>query len=276
MVQRVRKRLKTSSKFITPNFALGQPLLLEGEDATAYDELLGRLCAAVKPVDIIDEILTGDMAQLEWEVLRWRRLKVALMGALQTKTLKFVLDKRLECNPHSKYFVDYLSEILQDNLEEESANAAKVLAAKYVEGKRDAVDKVNEVLAGIERNIDQVMADSWNRTVEELVQGFVRHNPEAVAMIQQLLADLGLTLDALLVNELSERPKCLDHIERIDCLTSSAESRRNACLREIERRRAALGGALRRGVQEIEDAEFQVIDDASSKEKMLRDERAQD
>ena len=29
-------------------------VLLEGEDATAYDELLGRICAAVKPVDVIE------------------------------------------------------------------------------------------------------------------------------------------------------------------------------------------------------------------------------
>ena len=73
MTERVRNP-KTSSKSITPlqpPFALlGQPQLLGGEDAVAYDELIGRLCAAVKPVDIIDEILIVDMAQLEWEVLR--------------------------------------------------------------------------------------------------------------------------------------------------------------------------------------------------------------
>jgi hypothetical protein len=32
----------------------GPPLLREGEDAAAYDELLGRICAAVKPVDVIE------------------------------------------------------------------------------------------------------------------------------------------------------------------------------------------------------------------------------
>jgi len=33
------------------------PPLLEGEDAAAYDQLLARICAAAKPVDIIDEIM---------------------------------------------------------------------------------------------------------------------------------------------------------------------------------------------------------------------------
>jgi hypothetical protein len=43
-------------------------------------------------------------------------------------------------------------------------------------------------------------------------------------------------------------------------LAAIAESRRNASLREIDRRRAVLGGALRQGVQEVEDAEFKVIE----------------
>ena len=48
----------------------GPPPLLEGEDAAAYDQLLARICAAVKPVDIIDEMFIADVVSLEWEVLR--------------------------------------------------------------------------------------------------------------------------------------------------------------------------------------------------------------
>jgi hypothetical protein len=45
----------------------------------------------------------------------------------------------------------------------------------------------------------------------------------------------------------------MDQIERIDRLTAIAETRRNAALREIDRRRVVLGEALRRSVREIED-----------------------
>jgi hypothetical protein len=38
----------------------GPPLLLGGEDAAAYDQLLARFCAAVKPADVIDEMLAAD------------------------------------------------------------------------------------------------------------------------------------------------------------------------------------------------------------------------
>ena len=48
----------------------GPPLVLEGEDADAYDELFARVCAAVMPVDVIDEMLIADIVALEWEVLR--------------------------------------------------------------------------------------------------------------------------------------------------------------------------------------------------------------
>ena len=34
----------------------GPPPVIEGEDAAAYDQLLARICAAVKPVDVIYEI----------------------------------------------------------------------------------------------------------------------------------------------------------------------------------------------------------------------------
>src|SRR6516225_11479455 len=57
----------------------GPPLLLEGEDAAAYDELLARMCAAVKLVDVIDEMLIAEIVALEWEVLRWRRVKRTLI-----------------------------------------------------------------------------------------------------------------------------------------------------------------------------------------------------
>jgi hypothetical protein len=42
----------------------GPPPLIEGEDAAAYDQLLARICAAVKPVDIIDEIFIADVSAL--------------------------------------------------------------------------------------------------------------------------------------------------------------------------------------------------------------------
>jgi hypothetical protein len=43
-------------------------------------------------------------------------------------------------------------------------------------------------------------------------------------------------------------------------MLASAEARRNNALREIDRHRETLGAALRRAVDEIEDAEFQDVE----------------
>jgi hypothetical protein len=80
------KKLKSTA--ISQRSLFGPPPILEGEeDAAAYDELFGRVCAAVKPVDVIDEMLVADVVALEWEVLRWRRLKSSLIRARGLKAL---------------------------------------------------------------------------------------------------------------------------------------------------------------------------------------------
>jgi hypothetical protein len=39
----------------------GPQILLAGEDAAAYDQLFARICAAVKPADIVEEIFVADL-----------------------------------------------------------------------------------------------------------------------------------------------------------------------------------------------------------------------
>ena len=74
----------------------------------------------------------------------------------------------------------------------------------------------------------------------------------------------GMTIDALIVPHLEKQ---LEYIERVDRLTTIAETRRNASLREIDRRRSALGEKLRRSVQEIEQSELTLIETTSGKGK---------
>jgi hypothetical protein len=74
----------------------GQPLLLEGEDPAAYEELLARLYAAVEPLDVIDEIFIDDTISLQWDVLRWRRSKSSLIRARGLAALERFLSKELD------------------------------------------------------------------------------------------------------------------------------------------------------------------------------------
>ena len=72
--------------------------------------------AVIKPVDVIDEMLIADVVALEWELLRWRRLKFSRMQACPTKGLQGFLDTKLNYDLSRHRFVEDLTEILQDNL----------------------------------------------------------------------------------------------------------------------------------------------------------------
>ena len=237
----------------------GSPqLLLHGEDAAAYDQLFGRFCAAIKPVDIIDEMLIDDAVSLEWEVLRWRRLKSSLMRTRGREALEQFLCQHLDYYDHyQKRFEQDLAEILQDNLAEGQTKVdAHALAHKCARDEPEADDKVNQILAGINLDMDDIPAGARARKAEDLSHDYAQRKPGAIKLINELLAEAGLSIDTLMIRAL---PGELDKIERIDRLITVAETRRNAMLREIDRRRAVLSESLRRQVQEVE-GEFEVVE----------------
>ena len=74
---------------------------------------------------------------------------------------------------------------------------------------------------------------------------------------EEMLKNAGFTMDEVMAEAFAA---VIDPFERIDRLLASAEARRNNALREIDRHREALGAAVRRGVDEVQDAEFQDVE----------------
>ena len=99
----LRPKLNAKTPSITPALLTIRRLC---EDAAAYDALLSRICAAISPVDVIDEMLIADVVSLEWDVLRWRRLKTSLIRSLELKVLKRFLTAQLDYDHCQKYFQD--------------------------------------------------------------------------------------------------------------------------------------------------------------------------
>jgi hypothetical protein len=207
----------------------------------------------------------ADVVSLEWEVLRWRRLKSSLMQMRGLEALEQFLSKHLDYNDHYReHFEQDLAELLEDNLAEgESNDDARALAHKCARDEPDADDKVNQILAGINLDMVDVLKSARARKAEELAQEYLQRKPVAIKLIDKLLAGAGSSIDALMVQAL---PMELDKIERIDRLITIAETRRNAMLREIDRRRAVLSEALRRQVQEVE-GEFKVVEKTPAEAK---------
>jgi hypothetical protein len=70
-------------------------LLLPGEDRTAYDTLLAKVIEAVQPTDILEQIWISDAVDRQWEVLRQRHLKTALIAANRQAALREILQSLL-------------------------------------------------------------------------------------------------------------------------------------------------------------------------------------
>jgi hypothetical protein len=130
---------------------------------------------------------------------------------------------------------------------------AQKLARWCARDEPGAEQKVNTLLAAAGVSVDDVHELARTNRAEELAKGYERHEPRATELVNELLDSAGLTIKSLMADAMAGK---LDDIERIDRLATIAESRRNACLREIDRRQATLGEALRRSVQRKEDGEF--------------------
>ena len=84
---------------------LGTPVLIPGEDATAFGTFADRIRAALKPSNAIEEIYVDDAIFHGWEVRRWRRAKGGLLWASSPAALSRVLG-RLAAKPLATTLAD--------------------------------------------------------------------------------------------------------------------------------------------------------------------------
>jgi hypothetical protein len=72
---------------------LATPVLIPGEDASAFKAFAQRIRATLKPSNAIEEIYVDDAIFHGWEVRRWRRAKGGLLWASSPAALKRVLER---------------------------------------------------------------------------------------------------------------------------------------------------------------------------------------
>jgi hypothetical protein len=120
--------------------------------------------------------------------------------------------------------------------------------------------KASLVTAGARKALIQVLSPTvgWAQA-EGLARSWAAREPGAVTAVEERLAVAGTGLEGLMAQGLCIG---LDNVERIDRMIMTAEARRNAALREIDRHRAALGHQLRQAALEAEahEAGFEVVE----------------
>jgi len=142
---------------------------------------------------------------------------------------------------------------------------------------RDVVDLTWEILrsrrlkggllrAAVSKGVHRILLtigycrDQWgpgNDSVDYFAEKWASGNADRRREFEEILKNSGFTMDEVMAEAFAA---VIDPFERIDRLLASAEARRNNALREIDRHREAFGAAMRRGVEEVEDAQFQDVE----------------
>jgi hypothetical protein len=111
------------------------PPIIAGEDPSRYAELSARVAAAVRPKDVIEEMLVRDITDHSWEISRLSRMKAALFASGLPGSL--------------------LANLIAANIPE---TKARELAQRFVARDNSAVEQVEQILASNGLSIDAVTA----------------------------------------------------------------------------------------------------------------------
>jgi hypothetical protein len=135
---------------------------------------------------------------------------------------------------------------------------------------RDAIDLTWEILrlrrmkvgllrASMGSGMESVMRSlGYNPfSAREIAASWAAGEKSAKNEVAGALRKAKLTIEDVMAKTLASE---IDSFERFDRILASSEARRNNALREIDRHRAALGGAVRQAIDEVQDAEFRDVD----------------
>jgi hypothetical protein len=110
-------------------------------------------------------------------------------------------------------------------------------------------------LDGLRDEVGQYFPELDKEAFDQLLYDWLNQN--TTKKVHNTFASVGLTMHAVMAMILFTN---IDVIARIDEMIATAEARRNAALRELERHRATFGRALRHAVEQVEDARFEMIE----------------
>jgi hypothetical protein len=120
----------------------GPPPLIEGEDTAAYDDLLFRISAAVKPADILEDIWVRDVVDFTWEIFSLRRLKANLMTSTGYRGVRAVLEPII------------------------GFDDADTLATNWAARAPSALKRVNKILDSAGLTMDAVIAQTLSQNLD--------------------------------------------------------------------------------------------------------------
>jgi hypothetical protein len=137
----------------------GAPPLFPGEDAAAYDDLLARFRAAIKPKDVLEEMSLRDVVDLTWEILRMRRLRVRFLTCGMLEELSQILEPLVEDESSG-------DEPSADEAEGDNELSAAKLAEEWAARDPRAIEEVDKQLASKGLTLENVAAQALSAQIE--------------------------------------------------------------------------------------------------------------
>ena len=131
---------------------LGKPPLLKHENKDHYLALMRRLASTTRPDDFIEWLWVRDVADLTWEIIRWRRLKVALMDSGRQRAIEHFV--RQVSAPGPMVSVD-------------AASDAAILAEKWFTEPKSK-KQVDQLLAKHELDAESIAAQAFAQARADL------------------------------------------------------------------------------------------------------------
>jgi len=153
---------------------LGPSWLIDGEDPKLYEELLGRVGAAVQPTDIIDWLLLKDVVALTWEIQRSRRQRDTLVRMGRRRATEQILE---QASP--RQMISDVSRALE----------IRNLASKWLSGEAAPTTRALGLLAKAGFSLNDIAAQSLTVKADELDcidQQVQRHESRRDAILQQI------------------------------------------------------------------------------------------
>jgi hypothetical protein len=158
-----------------------------------------------------------------------------------------IVDFTWECFRWRRLKTSLLADTVPNELED---------ALEHLVRKRSTVEEDTEHLPKLNSDFATSPPSRQRKLANKLVKKWAARDPAAIERVNKLLASANKTIDTVMARVFVES---FDEIDRIDRSITTTEARRNAVLREIDRRRTALAQALRQTLHEAEEAEFEIV-----------------
>ena len=148
----------------------GPPPIFEGEDAGAYNEIVDRVFNAVGPTDFVEEIWVRDLADVTWEMFRWRRILAALVSDEVSKDvdyrLIFLVDKQIDLmeGPEREEMDSEQNRWANKKYQELWSAVKSTLDVNLIQGEvlnknLKMIERINDLILIAQRRIDEVMRE---------------------------------------------------------------------------------------------------------------------